>query len=261
MICVERPSLCVKYIFNSTKDYALRVFFCAIRIFMSENNVHTRLEQARKAAGYTSAREAAEAIGVSYPTYAAHENGQRGLARAAERYAKFFKVSLDWLLTGKPDAAPKQAERTAFEAPPSNAIIGDKVRGMGTRIPVYGQAVGGIDGEFLMNGNILYEVMAPPILSDVSGAYGVGISGESMYPRYEDGEVAFVDPSRRVRKGDYVVAQIQLEEHGPLLAYVKKFIRHNAQELVLEQFNPPKQLVFPADSVVTVHFIALAGVA
>ena len=73
MICVERLSLCVKYIFNSTKDYALRVFLCAIRIFMSENNVHTRLEQARKDAGYATAREAAEALGISYPTYAAHE--------------------------------------------------------------------------------------------------------------------------------------------------------------------------------------------
>ncbi|WP_312809313.1 XRE family transcriptional regulator [Agrobacterium cavarae] len=228
---------------------------------MSENNVYTRLEEARKAAGYSTAREAADAIGVSYPTYAAHENGQRGLARAAERYARFFNVSLDWLLTGKGDAGPKRTGRTPFDAPPPNARIGDKLKEGGSSIPVYGQAVGGVDGEFLMNGNILYEVMAPPILSHVSGAYGVSISGDSMWPRYEDGEVAFIDPSRRVRKGDYVVAQIQLEEHGPLLAYVKKFVRHNAQELVLEQFNPPKQLVFPADSVVTVHFIALAGVA
>lgn len=257
MICVERLSLCVKYIFNSTKDYALRVFLCAIRIFMSENNVHTRLEQARKNAGYATAREAAEALGVSYPTYAAHENGQRGLARAAERYAKFFKVSIDWLLTGKaPPVGPG-----AVVPPTPNAIIGEKIQGNGVKIPVYGQAVGGVNGEFLMNGNILYEVMAPPSISHISGAYGVSISGESMWPRYEDGEVAFVDPKRRVRKGDYVVAQIQLEENGPLLAYVKRFIRHNAEEIVLEQFNPPMELKFPGDSVVTVHFIALAGAA
>ncbi|NTF35536.1 LexA family transcriptional regulator [Agrobacterium rubi] len=226
---------------------------------MSENNAHTRLEQARKAAGYQTAREAAEALGVAYPSYAAHENGQRGLARVAERYAKFFKVSLDWLLTGKgsgPGQTPAQVE-----VPRPNATVGEKLKGPGIKIPVYGQAVGGVNGEFLMNGNILFEVMAPPTLSDVSGAYGISISGESMYPRYEDGEVAFIDPRRRVRKGDYVVVQIQLEENGPLLAYVKKFVKHNAEEIVLEQFNPPMLLKFPGDSVVSVHFIALAGVA
>jgi phage repressor protein C with HTH and peptisase S24 domain len=80
-----------------------------------------------------------------------------------------------------------------------------------------------------------------------------------MSPRYEDGEICFVDPMRRVKKGDYVIAQIRMDEHGPLLAFVKKFIRHNSIELVLEQFNPPKELRFPASAVATVHFIALAG--
>ena len=58
-----------------------------------------------------------------------------------------------------------------------------------------------------------------------------------------------------------MIAQVRLEEHRPLLAYVKKFLRHNAEELVLEQFNPRKELVFPSTSVQSVHFIALAGVA
>lgn len=112
-----------------------------------------------------------------------------------------------------------------------------------------------------MNGTVLYEVMAPPVLSDVTDAYAVAVSGDSMAPRYEDGEICYVDPSRRVKKGDYVIAQVIFEEHGPPLAYVKKFIRHNSIELVLEQFNPPKELRFPASNVASVHYIALAGVA
>lgn len=63
-----------------------------------------RLKKIRQDAGYSSARAAAAAIGVSYDTYAQHENGTRGgtVPRdAAMRYAKFFRVSLDWLLTGK----------------------------------------------------------------------------------------------------------------------------------------------------------------
>lgn len=112
-----------------------------------------------------------------------------------------------------------------------------------------------------MNGNALFDVLCPPQLSEISGAYAVSISGDSMYPRYEDGEIAFVDPTRRVKKGDYVVAQIVVDEYGPPQAYVKKFIRHNSSELVLEQFNPAKELHFPHERVVSVHFIALAGIA
>lgn len=142
-----------------------------------------------------------------------------------------------------------------------NAVIGKKIALTERHLPVYGQAVGGLDGEFPINGNTLYSVLCPPQLSEVSGAYAVSISGDSMYPRYEDGEIAFVDPTRRVKKGDYVIAQIMAQEGEPPLAYVKKFIRHNAGGLVLEQFNPAKELNFPHHRVVSVHYIALAGTA
>jgi len=142
-----------------------------------------------------------------------------------------------------------------------NALIGKKFALSERHLPVYGQAVGGIDGEFPINGSSLYSVLCPPQLSEISGAYAVSISGDSMYPRYEDGEIAFVDPTRRVKKGDYVIAQIAAGEEAIPLAYVKKFIRHNAGGLVLEQFNPAKELHFPHEKVVSVHYIALAGTA
>lgn len=158
-----------------------------------------------------------------------------------------------WSMTGVP------AGVVAPEREKPNAIIGDKIDGENVMVPVYGQAVGGVDGQFIMNGSILYSVMAPPQIAKISGAYGVLISGDSMSPRYEDGEIAFVDPRRRLKKGDYVVAQIQFDEHEPPHAYVKRFVRHNSEDLVLSQFNPPKELVFDHEQVVSVHYIALAG--
>jgi len=143
--------------------------------------------------------------------------------------------------------------------PEPNATIGPKIEAGGRPIPVYGSAVGGVDGEFEMNGNILYEVMAPPSLSPIAGAYAVQVSGESMEPRYFDGEVAFIDPTRRVKKGDFVVAQVQVEEGGPRLAFIKRFVRHNAEELVLEQYNPPKELRFKHETVHSVHFVVMGG--
>lgn len=60
-----------------------------------------RLERARKARGFSTAKEAAEYFGWNYDTYAQHENGTRGITRAAGNYAKALRVSEGWLLTGE----------------------------------------------------------------------------------------------------------------------------------------------------------------
>lgn len=61
-----------------------------------------RLREARERARYTSAKSAAEAMGVSVATYIQHENGTRGIpADRAERYGRFFRVAPEWLLYGR----------------------------------------------------------------------------------------------------------------------------------------------------------------
>lgn len=150
--------------------------------------------------------------------------------------------------------------RAAMDTNPANARLGAALPDPSMKIPVYGQAVGGIDGEFVMNGDRLEDVFVPPILSSVAEAYAVYVAGESMEPRYFDGEIVFVNPVKRVRRGDFVVAQIQAEEHGPRLAYVKRFVRWNAQVLVLSQYNPEKELHFAASQVVSVHLVVMGGV-
>ena len=60
-----------------------------------------RLQIAREKRGFDSAKAAAEFFGWNYDTYIQHERGERGLTRAAQRYAVAFKVSPGWLLTGE----------------------------------------------------------------------------------------------------------------------------------------------------------------
>lgn len=61
-----------------------------------------RLRIARLRAGYSSAKEAAEALGFKVSTYLGHENGSRGYpAPKAYTYARKFKVREQWLLYGK----------------------------------------------------------------------------------------------------------------------------------------------------------------
>lgn len=69
-----------------------------------QHEMAARLAEARKRAGYETVADAARSLGVKYPTYAGHENGSAGIRHpVAERYARKFKVSLEWLLTGRGD--------------------------------------------------------------------------------------------------------------------------------------------------------------
>lgn len=67
---------------------------------------YERLQRARELAGYENATDAADAMGVPRPTYLGHENGSRGFKGTAERYAKFFRVSFEWLMTGAGEPRP-----------------------------------------------------------------------------------------------------------------------------------------------------------
>lgn len=196
--------------------------------------------------GWTQTRLANE-VGVRQPTVARWVRGQdpEGPSRDKLRdlHARLFQTAPD--------------PTTLRELP--NAFVGDKLPVRVNTIPLYGHAVGGQDGEFVLNGNKLDDISAPPSISGAKDAYAVTVAGDSMEPRYEDGETVFVDPNRRVHRGDYVVAQIQYEDEGPRLAYIKRFVKHTADELVLEQFNPPKQLTFPHANVHSVHYIVMGG--
>lgn len=60
-----------------------------------------RLKLAREASGFATPTEAARHFRWSFPTYAAHENGGRDYHRVADRYARAYRVSESWLLTGE----------------------------------------------------------------------------------------------------------------------------------------------------------------
>lgn len=228
-----------------------------LRDVAESNEIATRIRQVRTDAGL-SQQAFADRLGSA--TRGAVGNWERGLGIKRENLQLIsdkFRVSFEWLATGKGPSDPP-AGSNATERP--NAFVGDKLSERGEYIPLYGHAVGGLDGEFILNGNKLDDILAPPGLSPARGAYAVTCAGDSMEPRYFDGETVFVDPTKRVRRGDFVVAQIANPNDGmPPLAYIKRFVRHNDNELILEQFNPVKQLTFPHNDVVSVHFIVLGG--
>lgn len=129
-----------------------------------------RLRQARKKAGFSSAMAAAKRFGWPTSSYAAHENGQNGFpVDSAERYGRAFKVSAGWLLSGEGEMIRK------------NIVVVEGLVGAGGTVETSAEGVGH-DG--------LDEIEVPFPLPDDAAAYR--ISGDSMFPRYDDGDVIIV---------------------------------------------------------------------
>lgn len=184
------------------------------------------------------------------------EQGQNVGLESLTAISILANVNLEWLAYDKGER-PNLTMMDNLE--PANAIVtGTKIE-RGSIIPLFGAAVGGEDGEFILNGNHLDDVFAPPSLSGIPGAYAVRIVGDSMSPRYDDNDTVYINPKRRPVKGDYVVAQIHVDEHNAPLAYIKRLIQHTSGKLILEQFNPPKILEFDGKQVKSVHYVLRPG--
>src|SRR5690606_10026766 len=121
-------------------------------------------------------------------------------------------------------AAPALA---ADPLPPSNVVGPPQPVELVRSIPVYGRAIGGDDGYFLLNGEKIGELLAPPSLAKVKGAYAVLVSGVSMEPRYYAGEAVYLNPNLPPRRGDFVVVQTMEGEDPVPRAFIKQFVRWN----------------------------------
>lgn len=217
-------------------------------------SLNTRIFEARKKAHLTQ-QDLASRLNVTKAAVSSWERGTSPRQEKLEAIAKATNVSYEWLLIGTEPIGEDSVVST-----PNGVILPNIDFSTNKTIPVYGQAVAGINGEFAFDGKKLFEVPCPPCLLNVDNAYGVEIAGDTMSPRYEDGEIVYINTLRRIKKGDYVVAQIMMREEDSFpTAFIKRFIRHDEQELVLTQLNPAKELVFPHQHVLSVHYIALAG--
>jgi phage repressor protein C with HTH and peptisase S24 domain len=203
-----------------------------------------RLELARTTRGFKTAKDAALFFGWPYATYAQHENGERGIARQSKKYAAAYRVSEGWLLTGEgvgpaQDEAEQIAPRTKGQ--PIHYVPAEEIvmPGRAVLLPVYSGAQGG-SGKLIIGNEVVDRVAMPAALSDVKGAYGLMVDGESMIPAYEPGDVAWVNPNLRAMRG-----KNHIFYHTPPLgeeaeAIIKRLDGWNDKDWDLWQWNPAK---------------------
>lgn len=138
---------------------------------MKLNTVAGRLQWARNRHGkYKTPTDAARAFGWTVSTYLGHENEDRIPSRpTAKKYAKAYRVRWEWLLEGegKPTTGAKVAQAAGYVGAGAEVnLVDDFPKGDG-----------------------LEEVDIPPGVPD--DAVVVIVRGDSMYPRYFEGERLF----------------------------------------------------------------------
>lgn len=103
---------------------------------------------------------------------------------------------------------------------------------------------------------VVRYITRPPSLNGVTDAYAVYIQGESMDPRYRQGELAVVDPRIPPQIGDDVIVQITADGDNEITAIlIKTLVRRSASFIELEQYNPAIRFRIDSRRVQRIHRI------
>lgn len=181
-------------------------------------------------------------------------NIRRGLSKnprrdTLEKLAGVLNCSFEWLATGRGPVEPP-AEAAAVSAETPALPVRDQ---MPQDVPVLGTAAGSLEGAFqLEQGLPIDHVRRPPGIATAVDVYAIYVAGDSMVPRFDEGELIYVSGKRPARPGDYVVVQTS-EEDGEVTAWCKRLVRRDTKAVVVEQFNPPKTFEISAKAAIAVH--------
>lgn len=246
---------------------------------MDDSNI--RLQEARKRAGFKTAADAIRRFGWKPSTYRSHENGQTPVPPdVAKDYARAYEVSPAWLLYGaeahdkvtgsvkdsgltQPERVDNGANRTVLDERPTEGFLGSPsatpkfpaLPYSDRRIPVLGLGLGGERGSFILNGKTINYVPCPPGLEHVPDVFAIYAAGDSMEPRYFEGELLYIDPNPTPKMNDFVLIEMQSKDGEPGDGFIKWFKGFTPTQIKLEQFNPPEKFNLKRDKIKKISVI------
>lgn len=114
-------------------------------------------------------------------------------------------------------------------------------------VPELGVTVGGAgddDAVFELNGTTADYHPRPPGLSRRPNVFVLRVSNSSMSPRFEDGDLEYIE-LKNPAVGEYVVVEEHPKEEGAAgRSFIKRLVKSDARKIVVEQFNPPGFMEF-----------------
>lgn len=112
------------------------------------------------------------------------------------------------------------------------------------QLQVFASAQGGEEGAMTLSNEPVAWLPRDARLEGVEEAYGCFVSGDSMEPAYEKGNILLVNPRAPVNPGDDVVFMRE-DKSGTRYVLVKRLVRRNESSWTVKQYNPPKTFTLP----------------
>lgn len=168
-----------------------------------------RLKQARVAAGYASAADAARAFGWNVNTYSSNENGNAPFSyKKAAVYAQAFRVRPEWLYDGK---GPMKGKADQF-------------------VPIIGRVGADTSGEVIFTTGQVTGDLAPIPPGGSADAAALEVTGGSMPWLARDGSLVYFETQRTPPTPDLLGYPVVVEtEDGRVL--VKLLLRGSGKGL------------------------------
>jgi phage repressor protein C with HTH and peptisase S24 domain len=197
------------------------------------------IKTARKRRGLVQ-REVAESLGITVASVGMWEGGQNlPNTENMTRIADLLAIRPDSLARGTlvydNDEGLADAEIISEPAPPPTGPMDVKLLGV---------TFGGDDGDFTFNGEVSDYVRRPPGITHVNNVFALYVLSDSMFPRYEPGEVIYCG-GREPIPGDHVVIEMFPEGEGRTSkSFIKRLVRRAGSEIIVSQYNPVKEITF-----------------
>lgn len=99
-------------------------------------------------------------------------------------------------------------------------------------------------GSFKFSMDPIDRVARPAGLIGAKGVYAVYVENDSMFPKYDPGELVYVSKHRPPAPGDVVVIQNPSEEEQEFSGFIKILVRRTADWIETRQLNPPGPVKF-----------------
>lgn len=172
--------------------------------------------------------ELASAVDVSMRAITNILAGKLPRGRAIwEKFARYFRMDVDFLRTGEPAHAGRTVELPARARPSAAGEI--------RRIPLlHWQHIGQMATAKSLPGLIRAEAVIEA--TDVSGTHTVAVKvpDDSMEPLFSEGEMIFVNPELTWQPGDYVIAH---HRDGDSEALLLRQVKRIGRQYMLHPLN------------------------
>lgn len=193
---------------------------------MDTHSIGSQISEARKLRGL-SQEQVAEAIDIGQSTLDRIEKGDfKRIPSKLHALATYLGLVYEEL----------DPELGGAVAPPPGAMI-RQVLGTRDEFKVFASAEGG-PGEIIISTDPVDFMPRPSIVANVREAYGLIITGTSMFPEFRHGETAIVNPLLPIQPGEVHV--FYAEREGTARATIKELRRQTEDSWLVTQHNPPE---------------------